>query len=251
MNINPYEAPKAAPIQASAPTIPSGEPHQPWSPSEVIGAAWQLVKPFSGKAWVMAVIAVLVMALPIAAVVVAFGGKFDKDGPSTAYTVTSTLVYLPFLAFVHVGIVRSALLLVRGEEPSFGTLFSGVDRVLPVLVVEAIQGVVSLVLTLVLPQSSLLTVQLCFGIVFGTLTLLAVPLIVDAGRSPIDALGESVSTIGSRYFARTIGLEILCLLVVMLFALPCGIPAPIGGAVYAVARAIVYTRITGRTSPVA
>ncbi|MFI5302004.1 MAG: hypothetical protein ACHREM_28265, partial [Polyangiales bacterium] len=75
MNINPYEAPRAAVVAPVTPPVVDGEPHQPWTPSEVIGAAWNLVKPYAGKAWVMGLVTMILGVAPIVVMIVAFEEK--------------------------------------------------------------------------------------------------------------------------------------------------------------------------------
>jgi uncharacterized membrane protein len=178
---NPYAAPQAAPPVLGAPP-PPGMP-QPWTVGEVISLGWERFK----QNWAVLVFSYLVVFVILQVVsrvmVMAVGSTTDfrSSGYWTglgASTVASQIVS----AYFQTGLLRIWLGVARAESPSFGLLFSGFDRFLPMLGLTLLSGFAS-------------SIGLVFLIVPGVFIYLGLYLapyyLVDARMGPIRAMSAS------------------------------------------------------------
>jgi hypothetical protein len=242
VNYNPYAAPQAAPPQPGGPPQ-AGQP-QAWSVGSVLGAGWDLFKIhwivfFFGTfiAWVSTAI--------VSNIVSRFGGPLtnpydiDQLVRLEGYAILGSFVGQFVQAFFETGIIRVSLMALRGQQVEFGTLFSGFDRYLPMLVAR-------LLCTLAIMLGSL------FFIVPGIILMCVLSLtgyfIVDRNMGAIEAMKASAeATRGHRISIFVFGLAWLGITIAGACACGFGMFASLG--ILNIALALIYGSITGMVSP--
>ena len=232
---NPYAAPSAASGDVSV-IAGYGQP-MPWTPSEVLSAAW---KRFN-TSWLVLVGAYFVAVM--ASDVVSYGmqailyvGKLDKSVVGSVLYCLSLVASFCISSFFVVGMLRLFLDCARNRPVRFGVLFGGGDRWLPML---GLQFLVSLVVGI---GFVLLIVP---GVILGLGLSLAYCYVVDANMGPIDAMRASwEATKGQRGQLFVLGLLLFLVALAGLAACCVGILAAI--PLTSLAWVIAYTRISGR-----
>lgn len=243
MNVNPYAPPKAQEPSAARPGAYAGTA-QPWEIGEVLRAAFDGTK----ANWV-----VLVFTQLLAFVVgeaLALGQRYLPFMPKDewildAYRTRSLsviatgcagmLVGSVVHAYFQVGLLRISLGVARGERVSFGALFGGLDRFVPVLVayLVALLGL-SLGFVLLVVPGVIVSVALTFASYF----------IVDQEMGPIEGVVASWHlTEGQRGQVFLLLFAEGLLLVGALLC--CGLPFFFAVPACTLATTIVYLRMTG------
>jgi uncharacterized membrane protein len=233
---NPYAAPQAPPPAVQGPGAP-GEP-QPWDVGEVLGLAWERLQqnwPVAVFSWF--VVFLLVEAFAIGSNVLQVVSGIDRHSPLfIVVTVVSLCVQMLISTFFNVGLTRIWLALARGGSPSFALLFSGIDRLFPLLGCTVTAGIaVGLgFLAFVVP-----------GVLFVLGLSLSHFYVVDAEMGPIS--GPSTSwekTRGQRgaLFLLSLAVFGLCILGLLMCGVGMFVTVPLGYIAFAIA----FTRISGR-----
>jgi hypothetical protein len=234
VNYNPYAAPQA-PVQVPARGLGYGQP-QPWTAGDVLSAAWSRFKE-AGVVLVLSlflfsIIAIIAGQLPN---LLTLANGFDSLAARSAITSASLLAQLVVGAFFEVGLTRIWLDAARGKTPELGTLFSGADRFLPILLLNVLMDLV-FVVTFVLLIVPAIILWLGFS--------LAKFYVVDAGMGPIEAMKASWSVTrgqkGELFLLALAGAGLGLLGVLM-----CCVGVLATTPIYYVATAIAFTRITG------
>jgi hypothetical protein len=233
--VNPYAAPQAAPPSAMGPA-PAGTP-QPWNVGEVVSIAWERFKPN----WAVVVFTYLVtlvitqVVAGVPAVLEAAGVLGAKSAPAIVLRLAFTALNLVVAAFFQVGLTRIWLQIARGENPEFGVVFSGGDRMWACLGTLFLLGLIFGVglLLLIVP-----------GVIFLCGLLLSTFYVVDANMGPIAALQASWNaTRGHKGNLFVLGLVAFGLAIAGFLMLCVGwlVTVPIGY----IALTVAYTRISG------
>ncbi|HLK37634.1 MAG TPA: hypothetical protein VKU41_12830 [Polyangiaceae bacterium] len=234
MNYNPYAPPQASPSPQGP--LPNGQP-QPWSTGEVFPLAWARFK----EAWPALVLSYFIATFATNVVsqapnlIVLIAGLDPRSGAGLAVRGASLLVALPLSVFLQVGLTRIWLATARGEAPRVEQLFSGADRLLPMLGYLVLFGLaVCLGLVFFIVPGVILAVGLGFGQYY----------VVDTNLGPVDALKASwEATRGQRGEIFLLGMAVVGVNLLGLLTCCVGLlaSAPIGF----VAVAIAYTRLSG------
>jgi hypothetical protein len=180
MNQNPY----AAPAQAYAPPPPpppTGQPGQ-LDASDAFSLAWALFKknggPLVGAGFFVGILGGVTGQVPNG-----LKAAHVVDATTAGILSLVTLVFsLALNAFLQPGFVRMALQTARGEQPSFGVLFSGADRFWPML------GLYLLTFLAVVVGCAALIIP---GIFLSLAMSFASFYVVDAKLGPIEAIKAS------------------------------------------------------------
>jgi hypothetical protein len=233
---DPYAAPVADP---SMPATGAAADPSWWMAGEVLGLAWERFK----RSWFVLVagyVAVTVFTQLLArgpALLLSAGAQGAGQAPMFALVVLlGTVASLGISTFFMVGMFRMWLEVARGGTPSFGMIFLGGDRFLPML------G-----LYMVMIPAFVIAFMLFFvpGVIVALGLSLAPFYVIDANMGPIEAMGASwAATKGHK--GKLFGFGLLSMGVMILggLALLVGVFAAI--PVVYVAWAIVYTRLSGR-----
>lgn len=152
--------------------------------------------------------------------------------------IISSLVTYPILAGLSIIGVRRA----AGQPFSFNDIFNHFNSTLPLLVI----GVVYLVLTLL----AIALGSVSFGLIFIPFTylcvayMLAIPLVVERGLSPWQALEASRKAITQHWF-KAFGLFLLLGLIILISAIPLGIGLIWSMPLFVIACGVLYRTIFG------
>jgi uncharacterized membrane protein len=231
---NPY-----APPQAPPPHIHDSRavgPQQPWSPGEVIGMAWERLKsdwPVLIFSWF--VVFVIVEGLALIPTVLQLTHSVE-GAAFLGVQLVSSIVQLSVTMFFQVGLMRIWLESARGGSPSFALLFSGFDRLFPLLGCALLQGLAVVLGTL------------CFiapGVLLGLGLSLSQLYVVDAKMGPIAAMTESwKATKGQMGNIFVLGLAFigLCFAGLMMCGVGMFVMIPLGYTAFAIA----FVRMSGR-----
>ncbi|MBS7661857.1 hypothetical protein I0D00_07825 [Pseudomonas lalucatii] len=209
---------------------------------ELLGEAWQRVKGTKG----IIVGGFLVFYVVMLAASLVLGGVFGilgmvSEGSVAAIigdlligVLASALAY-PFMAGINmVGIRRAA------DQPiSFNEIFSHFGRTLP-LMLTAVS------MTLLIYAGMLLLILP--GLYLGVAYMLAVPLVVERGLSPWQALEASRKAIGQHWF-KVFGLFLLLGLITLVSMLPLGIGLVWSIPLFVIAMGVLYRTIFGVLPP--
>ena len=238
MNRDPYAAPDT-PSEGGGPA--EGGP-RPWEIGEVLSLAWEQFQ----ASWPVLVLSYV----PMSVFLLALGHVGDilvwrhvvaaNSPPSMAIDLGSVLAALIAGAFLQVGFLRIVLDAARDRPVRFVTLFSGGDRMWPMVAANVLVGLATFggVLLLIVP-----------GIIVALGMALAPYYVVDAELGPIEAIKASwAATDGHKgdllvLFLTGVGLTLLGVLLLVV-----GLAAT--GPTFALAQAIVFTRMSGRGSVV-
>jgi uncharacterized membrane protein len=236
---NPYAAPSAA--SADVAIAPGDGQPMPWTPSEVLSAAWKRF----GTSWLVLIGAYLVAA--ILGNLLSWGAQITIAVAHLEKSAVGHLLYgaglflsLCASSFFFVGLWRLFLDAARNRPLRFGTLFLGGDRWLPLLGLQLVT----------LP---VLAVGFLFLIVPGVILSLGLGFaqfyVIEANMGPIEAIRASWEvTKGQR--GQLFALALLSFLVILAGFAVCCIGALAAGPLAYLAWAIAFTRISGR-NPVA
>jgi uncharacterized membrane protein len=191
LNYNPYAAPQVPPPPQASDG--AGQP-RPWTASEALSLAWARFQEHA-LVIILTYLVGMILTYLVAAGVALLAGQVPTALVATpavraptpasfAALALGNVVSQAVSAFLQVGFARIWLDAARGIRPTFETLFSGADRMLPMLGLNIVFG-----LGVVIGCALL--------IVPGVLLLLVYPLapfyVVDAKLGPIDAMRRSWS----------------------------------------------------------
>jgi hypothetical protein len=251
MNQNPYAGGPyvgGGGTGGGPPPPPPGAATVTWTTSELVSASWEI---FGKHAPVLiganVVVALAVQLAQFPGVVVSALCAMAHVQPALVSGWMSPVmrgaISFPFVmlasAFFNVGIVRLALQAARGEDPQFGVVFSGLDRVLPMLGLNLVMGlgiVVGFIL-LVVP-----------GVILSVAWSMAGYYMVDQNLGPIDALKASWE--GTKGARAALALVFLAGMGILLVGMACcciGMIAAI--PLTTVLYAMTYLKLRGPTGP--
>ncbi|SDK62042.1 hypothetical protein [Microbulbifer yueqingensis] len=154
------------------------------------------------------------------------------DGPSLLHQLIITAVTAPLTA----GLMMIGIKIARDEVVSGSIVYSYFDKIVPLAICSILMGILIVIgfILLVLP-----------GIYLSIAYMLALPLIVDKGLGPWEALETSRKAITKHWFAF-FGLGIVCILVYLAGALALMIGLIWAIPTVMVAGGIAYRNIFGR-----
>lgn len=219
---NPYAAPSSALQEQHNSQVPSIEEAlsrgYDFSIGGLLSESWGLLKGTKGiilGGFIVFYIAMFVIAfvLGMGTALLGLAGGEDSMGMMIASQIVSTLVITaltyPFMAgLMMIGIRRAA-----GQPLSFNEIFSHFGRAVPLIIT-------ALVMTLLVYLGMLLL--LIPGIYLSIAYLLAIPLVVERGLSPWQALETSRKAISQHWF-KVFGLFFVLMLIMLLSMIPLGI----------------------------
>jgi hypothetical protein len=240
---NPYAAPistlQEAPRDTRVPSIEEALSRgYDFTIGEVLSEAWQRTKGSKG----IIVGGFLLFYAVMMVVSFVLGGLFAllglaSDSPMLGAVVeivlgvfASALAY-PFMAGIGmVGIRRAA-----DQNISFNEIFSHFGRTVPILITAIACPLLIYfgMILLIIP-----------GIYLAIAYMLAIPLVVERGLSPWQAMETSRKAIGQRWF-KVFGLFLLLGLIVMISAIPLGIGLVWSMPLLIIAIGILYRTIFG------
>ncbi len=254
-NPNPHQAPGP---QAAPPFGANGEP-QFWTPTEIVGAAWNRYKNHAGMFIAASVVfALVVLPLPYAPIILTATGMVVPNSVEFhTLNLAQSLVFLVVNAYFLAGFTRMCVMAAKGESPTFGTFLAGrgflgvlafqLMITLPTLLSAGINLLAVVLETPILPFAAAgINLLSLFGLVFVWLAYGQAPsLIVDKRLGFFEALRQSASiTRGQRANIFVAGL--LGMLVFAAGACACGIGMVVSGPLFYVILAVLYVRLTGQ-----
>lgn len=210
---------------------------------DVIGESWRLVKGTKGIIFGGLVIFYVVMFVATSVLGAIFGaiGLLSEAslsailvGQFVISVLASALTY-PFLAGVNmVGIRRAA-----NQPVSFNEVFSGLGLFVPLLITAVVMTVLVYIgsLLLLLP-----------GIYLGVAYMLAMPLVIERGLSPWQALETSRKAISQHWF-KVFGLFLVLGLIMALSMIPLGIGLIWSMPLFIISMGVLYRTIFGVLPP--
>ncbi|MEQ9727707.1 hypothetical protein ABRP29_18895 [Pseudomonas sp. WHRI 8822A] len=218
---NPYAVPTSqlqdAPTGAQAPSVEQALSRgYDFTISGLLSEAWQLTKGTKGiiiGGFLIFYVAILVTSFVVGAVL----GIFSLFSDSLVLiiigqlltTIIASAVSYPFFAGLNmIGIRRAA-----GQPFSFNEIFSHFGSIVPLLIAAV------LMMVLIYLGMILLLIP---GIYLAVAYMLAIPLIVERGLSPWQAMEASRKAITQHWF-KVFGLFLLLGLIVSISAIPLGI----------------------------
>lgn len=218
---NPYAVPTSqlqdAPTGAQAPSVEQALSRgYDFTISGLLSEAWQLTKGTKGiiiGGFLIFYVAILVASFVVGAVL----GIFSLFSDSLVLiiigqlltTIIASAVSYPFFAGLNmIGIRRAA-----GQPFSFNEIFSHFGSIVPLLIAAV------LMMVLIYLGMILLLIP---GIYLAVAYMLAIPLIVERGLSPWQAMEASRKAITQHWF-KVFGLFLLLGLIVSISAIPLGI----------------------------
>jgi uncharacterized membrane protein len=210
---------------------------------DVIGESWRLVKGTKGIIFGGLLIFYVVMFVATSVLGAIFGaiGLLSEAslsailiGQFVISVLASALTY-PFLAGVNmVGIRRAA-----NQPVSFNEVFSGLGMFVPLLITAVVMTVLVYIgsLLLLLP-----------GIYLGVAYMLAMPLVIERGLSPWQALETSRKAISQHWF-KVFGLFLVLGLIMALSMIPLGIGLIWSMPLFIISMGVLYRTIFGVLPP--
>ena len=210
---------------------------------DVIGESWRLVKGTKDIIFGGLVIFYVVMFVATSVLGALFGaiGLLSEAslsailvGQFVISVLASALTY-PFLAGVNmVGIRRAA-----NQPVSFNEVFSGLGLFVPLLITAVVMTVLVYIgsLLLLLP-----------GIYLGVAYMLAMPLVIERGLSPWQALETSRKAISQHWF-KVFGLFLVLGLIMALSMIPLGIGLIWSMPLFIISMGVLYRTIFGVLPP--
>ncbi|MGE8295542.1 MAG: hypothetical protein ACN6PH_08355 [Pseudomonas sp.] len=239
---NPYAAPASDLQQSPTGQVPSIEEAlargYDFSIGELLSESWSKVKGTKGiiiGGFLVFYVVLLAATFILGGVVGIFGALSDSIalvfvGEILISLLASALAY-PFMAGINmVGIRRAA------EQPlSFNEIFSHFGRTVPLIITAVVM------MLLIYLGMFLLLIP---GIYLGVAYLLAIPLVVERGLSPWQALEASRKAITQHWF-KVFGLFIVLGLIIMVSAIPLGIGLVWTIPLMVVAMGVLYRTIFG------
>lgn len=177
---NPYSAPGGPPFN------PPPTPMRATVSTDVIGQAWDLVKPQIGM-WIVALIicgAISGALNGVSSVVSALGGE-DPGFVFYALTLIISLVSAVVSLLVNAGMMKMAIHHVRSGQADIAQLFNITEVIVPVIVAGLLMYIaIGLGMVLLIVP----------GIIAGLGLSMAIPLVVDQKVDGIEALKRSWAT---------------------------------------------------------
>jgi hypothetical protein len=242
VNYNPYAAPQGP---ATPPPPPGGfGAPRPWTATEAISIAWARFKVHGGML-VLAqfVYTIALMMLGQVSNVFVWTHSVDVNTPGYFGVLGGGMVVnLIFGAFFNVGLMRMYLDVARGVPPKFETLFTGADRFLPMLGLNALffLGIVIGCTFFIVP-----------GVLLALTYILAPYYVVEGRVGPIEALQMAwAASTGQRLELFLLALSGMGLAIVGVVMCCTGWLVTI--PIYWVATAVAFTRAAGMAvAPVA
>ncbi|WP_067437922.1 hypothetical protein [Nocardioides jensenii] len=233
------QQPPAGPPGWGQPAGYGGPPGRaPYDAPSAIGYGWKAFTRFPGA---LIIAALIVLAVPIAIQVVGVvagdgssgftsGTEFEFNPMALVLNLASTIVSMVLGA----AMIRLALDVVDGAEPSVGTMFSRLNLV-QVLIAAVVLGIVTTIglVLCVLP-----------GLVVMFLTFLTNYFIVGKGEDAFTAIKSSVS-LTTANVGQLLLLALLCFVCIMVGALACGVGLLIAFPVITVATAYTFRTLQG------
>ncbi len=228
---NPYAPP--ASLQPTTAAFVPGRP-QPWQVGEVFAAAWRAYKtnwvPLTAAVFLQVVVGTTLQELP------SFFAKKAALGPAAQVValLIGLFVGLFVQSFFMVGIMRMCLAAARGGVVAFSELAGGASQWLPCFAVMLVTMLGSLGYALFIVPGVIITAWLMTAFFF----------VVDADMTGIEAIRASFRASRgclaklSAIWLAWVGLSILGLAA-------CGVGFFVTSAIYYLATAIVYLRMTG------
>lgn len=209
------------------------------SAGDIISEAWRRIKGHKGTVW-LGVLLYLIAAGIITYISGLITGypAFDPEEAANV-SVTASLLHQVIVTAVSAPIVAGMLMIgikiARDETVSGTEVFSHFDKIVPLVVCNVLMSILIVIgfALLILP-----------GIYLAVAYILAIPLIVDKGLGPWQALETSRKAITKHWFPM-FGFLLLCLLIYVV-----GILAVLIGLIWAiptvaVAYGIVYRKVFG------
>ncbi|WP_043308545.1 integral membrane protein [Pseudomonas sp. ML96] len=245
---NPYAAPTSnlqeAPSNSQVPTIEEALSRgYDFSIGDLIGEAWQRVKGTKGiifGGFLVFYVVMLVATTVIGAIFGVLGLAAETSvtgmivGQLIVSVLASALTY-PFLAGINmVGIRRAA------DQPvSFNEVFSGLSLFVPLLITALIMSVLVYIGTLLL---------IIPGIYLGVAYMLAMPLVIERGLTPRQALEASRKAISQHWF-KVFGLFLLLGIIMAISMIPLGIGLVWTLPLFIISMGVLYRTIFGVLPP--
>lgn len=244
---NPYAAPASNLQEVSHGQVPSIAEAlsrgYDYSISDVIGESWQRVKGTKGIiiGGFLVFYIVMLLATFVLGFVLGMFGLMSETSPGSMIvgqliiSVLGSAITYPFLAGINmIGIRRAA------DQPvSFNEMFSHFGRFVPLLLTGLLMMALIYVglLLFILP-----------GVYLAVAYMLAIPLAVERGLSPWQALEASRKAVSQHWF-KAFGLYLLLGLIVIVSALPLGIGLIWTIPLFVIAIGVVYRIIFGVLPP--
>jgi hypothetical protein len=244
---NPYAAPSSslqkAPNDSQAPSIEQALSRgYDFAIGELLGEAWQRVKGTKGiiiGGFLVFYAVMFVVSLVLGGMLGIFGALSESPtavmvGELVIGVLASALAY-PFMAGINmIGIRRAA------DQPiSFNEIFSHFGRTLPLVITAVV-----MMLLIYLGMFLLIIPGLYLAIAY----MLAIPLVVERGLSPWQALEASRKAISQHWF-KTFGLFLLLGLITLVSAIPLGIGLVWSIPLFVIAMGVLYRTIFGVLPP--
>jgi uncharacterized membrane protein len=217
---------------------------------DVIGEAWKLVQPNLGT-WIGAMAVMIVVSLVFYVLNTTLGmstttipGTPLPDGTTTPELAIPSLgpmyYVLTFIngvinTFLMGGMMRMAINQTRTGKVEFSELFSAGDVIINLL----IAGVISYIATVVGFLFCIIP-----GLLLAALFSMTFPLILDARKSGIEALGDSFNLVKPHLGGMVI-LGIVLFLIIAVSVIPCGLGLLVSYPLAFTAIALVYRDLTG------
>ena len=244
---NPYAAPSSslqqAPSDSQAPSIEQALSRgYDFAIGELLGEAWQRVKGTKGiiiGGFLVFYAVMFVVSFVLGGMLGVFGALSESPaavmvGELLIGVLASALAY-PFMAGINmIGIRRAA------DQPiSFNEIFSHFGRTLPLVITAVV-----MMLLIYLGMFLLIIPGLYLAIAY----MLAIPLVVERGLSPWQALEASRKAISQHWF-KTFGLFLLLGLITLVSVIPLGIGLVWSIPLFVIAMGVLYRTIFGVLPP--
>ncbi|RYX83222.1 hypothetical protein EON83_16070 [bacterium] len=207
---------------------------------DVIGEAWNLVKPSLGQ-WVVAILIVGVIAfvcsLVLNLVMMPFAPRQGQQ-PGPAFFAVALLTRIPLFIIIIAlsgGLIKMGISQVKTGVASLSDLTSVTTVIGPLLVASILVGLITNIgmLLCIVP-----------GVIAGLGLCMTQPLIIDQGMSAIDAMKRSWDTC-KPHLGSIFVLFIVIWLVNLVGAIPCGLGLLITYPISIVAISLVYRDLFG------
>jgi hypothetical protein len=223
---NPYQPPVHPEVPPYAALGAPGEPLD-WEIETALGVGWDRVKQW----W-----PVLVFAPGLFAVI---SWVISYVCIEAGLQGLDSLISLFMGSFFGVGMIRMFLSAMRGEEPQFGQLFSGADRMFPMLGTQLLMGLAIGfgMIALIIP-----------GIIVALGFSLAMFVCVDQKLGPIDSLKNSWAMMDGCKL-KQLGFGFVCIFVAIVGLLALVVGLFVANAVIYAAMTWIYLRRRGEVVP--
>lgn len=240
---NPYAAPASnlqeQPVGDQVPTIEQALARRyDFNIGDLLSESWNLVKGTKGiiiGGFLVFYVVMMIATFILGAVVGIFSALSESMmaaiiGQILVSLLASALSY-PFMAGINmVGIRRAA-----GQPISFNEIFNHFGRIVPLIITALVMMLLVYLgmILLILP-----------GIYLAVAYMLAIPLVVERGLSPWQALEASRKAISQHWF-KVFGLFLVLGLITMVSAIPLGIGLVWSIPLFVVAMGVLYRTIFG------